>query len=217
VHSIDRLFARVRSCAFCYRFTLFTRILLAAGFLPTGMVKLLGHRFTLLGTETPVGAFFEALYQTGLYWRFLGLAQVVAALLLLFPRVAHLGALLFLPIMTNIFVITVSLHFGGTPVVTGLMLLAITYLCAWDFHRFRPLVTQTPLELPVAQPRLDRWEKVGFFVFAFSLINFFGVTRSFVGPEHALLFVVTGFAAGFATLGRFLWVWWHELRTPVAG
>ncbi len=214
---IDRVFLRIRSCAFFYRLAIFTRILLAAGFLPTGLVKLTGQRFTQIGTDNPIGAFFEALYQTGLYWRFLGLTQVVAALLLLFPRVAHLGALLFLPIMANIFVITVSLHFGGTPIVTGLMMLAIVFLCLWDFHRFRPALTLTPFSAPVPEPRLDRWEKLGFFVFAFSLMNFFGVTRSFITADFALVFVATGFAAGFATLARFLWVWWHELRAPAAG
>jgi len=204
---LDRALLWIRSCAFCYRFTVFTRVLLAAGFIPTGMVKLMGGRFTLLGSDNPIAVFFEALYQTGLYWRFLGLGQVVAGLLLLFPRLAHLGAALFLPIVVNIFVITISLDFGGTPVVTGLMLLAVTWLCAWDFHRFRPMLTEALLERPVPVPRLDRWETVGFVVFAASLMYFFIVTRSLVGSEFAFVFVVTGVAAGLLTLGRFLWAW----------
>ncbi len=207
MEAIDRAFLRVRSCPFCYRFALFTRVLLAAGFIPTGMVKLMGQRFTLLPPDNPVGAFFEAMYQTGLYWHFLGLTQVVAGVLLLVPRVAHLGAALFVGIIVNIFVITVSLPFAGTPIVTGLMLLAVMYLCAWDFHRFRPMFTLAPLPGPVPMPRLDRWEAVGFFVFAFSLMNFFGITRSFVSSRFALTFVATGLVAGVATIGRFLWLW----------
>ncbi len=142
VENVDRLFVWVRSKPFFLRLTLFTRILLAAGFVPTGMVKLLGRRFTLMSVETPIGAFFEAMYQTGLYWQFLGASQVLAGLLLLVPRWAHLGALLFVPIMVNIFVVTVSLGFQGTPVVTGLMLLAVVYLCAWDYHRVRGIFTE---------------------------------------------------------------------------
>jgi hypothetical protein len=144
IESVDRLFVWVRSKPFFLRFVLFTRILLAAGFVPTGMVKLLGRRFTLMPVETPIGAFFEAMYQTGLYWQFLGAAQVAAGLLLLVPRWAHLGALFFMPIMLNIFVVTVSLGFKGTPAVTGLMLLAVTFLCAWDYHRFRGIFTNRP-------------------------------------------------------------------------
>lgn len=44
-----------------HRFTLFTRVLLAAGFIPTGMVKLLGQRFTSISPGHPIGAFFEAM------------------------------------------------------------------------------------------------------------------------------------------------------------
>lgn len=202
----DRLFARIRSSPFFYRFTLFTRVLLVAGFIPTGMVKLMGERFTVLGTDTPVGAFFEAMYQTGLYWRFLGLIQVVAASLLLVPPLAHLGAAVFGAILLNIFVITVSLHFTGTPFITGPMLLAACYLCFWDFHRFRPLLTRRALPHEVAEHRLDRWETVGFVVFALALVNFFGITRSLFRPELSRVSLVVGFLAGVFTLGRFLWL-----------
>lgn len=202
---IDQLFLWIRSKPFFYRFTLFTRILLAAGFIPTGLVKALGERFTLNSPEHPIGAFFEAMYQTGLYWRFLGLTQIVAGLLLLWPRYAHLGAGIFLGIITNIFVITVALDFNGTPIVTGLMLLAVLYLCLWDYHRFRPLLTETPFPHRIAQQRLDRWEFAGFTVFALSLLGFFMVTRSFIGSRANLVFVGLACSAGLFTLGRFLW------------
>lgn len=143
---IDELFVRIRSTGFFLRFTLFTRILLAAGFIPTGMVKLLGERFTTLPDTTPIGAFFESMYQTGLFWNFIGAVQVVAGVLLLIPRHAHLGALLFLPVIASINVINVALGFGLTTVITALMLLAALYLCCWDYDRFRSLFTTRPFE-----------------------------------------------------------------------
>jgi hypothetical protein len=208
IESVDRLFVWVRSKPFFLRFVLFTRILLAAGFVPTGMVKLLGRRFTLMPVETPIGAFFEAMYQTGLYWQFLGAAQVAAGLLLLVPRWAHLGALFFMPIMLNIFVVTVSLGFKGTPAVTGLMLLAVTFLCAWDYHRFRGIFTNRPWPdgRPVPQPRLDWLERIGFWAFAVSLLAVFGVTRSLVSPAWIHSFMIAGLVAGLFTLVRFLTV-----------
>lgn len=196
---------------FCYRFALFTRLLLAAAFVPTGMVKLMGERFTLMGPDTPVGAFFEAMYQTGGFRRFIGAAQVAAALLLFVPRLAHLGAALFLPIAVDIFVLTVALGFRGTPFVTGAMLLAVLYhLVAWDWHRFRGLFTTRPLRAAVSEPRLDRWERVGFVVFGVSLVAVLGTTRDLYSPEVALVGLATGFVAGLATLARFLWVWRHR-------
>lgn len=205
---IDRLFLWVRRSTFLYRLTLFTRILLVAGFVPTGMVKVLGQRFTIISPETPIGAFFEAMYQTGLYWQFIGLSQVIAALLLLFPRFAHLGAAIFLPIMINIFVITVSLDFTGTPVITGMMVLAASYLCFWDFDRFRPLLTRAPLLTEIPTQELDRWEFLGFTVFAMSLISFFSFTRGFFPSAATPFVVIAGVAAGLFTLCRYFWVRW---------
>ncbi len=201
----DRLFHRVRARPFFYRFALLTRILMAAAFIPTGLVKLRGERFTLISPEHPIGAFFEAMYQTGMYWRFLGASQVVAGLLLLWPAGAHLGAACSLAIAVNIVAVTVSLGFGGTPIIAGLMLLAVVYLCVWDYHRFRPMFSEAPLGVPVARPRLDRWEAAGFTVFALAIIGFFCVTRNLVSPRAAPGLVVAGCAAGLFTLARFGW------------
>lgn len=138
--ALDRVHARVGGQTWLRRFTVCTRILLALGFVPSGITKVLGNRFTILGLDNPVGFFFEALYRTGFYWRFLGLCQLAAALLLLIPRTATLGALLYFPLILNIFVITVSLRFQGTPVITGLMLLANIYLLCWDYDKLKQLL-----------------------------------------------------------------------------
>jgi len=79
----------MRSQPLLYRLTLGTRVLLAAGFIPTGMVKLLGERFTTMSPDTALGGFFETLYQSGLYWQFLGATQVVAGVLILLPATAR--------------------------------------------------------------------------------------------------------------------------------
>ena len=136
---LERLHARARSSRVLRAFTVFTRVVLALGFLPSGLTKVLGNRFTVLGVDNPVGFFFEALYRSGFYWNFLGLCQLAAALLLLVPRTATLGALLYFPIILNIFVLTLSMHFTGTPFITGLMLLANLYLLCWDYDRLKCL------------------------------------------------------------------------------
>jgi uncharacterized membrane protein YphA (DoxX/SURF4 family) len=136
----DRVHARVRRERLLRIFTVFTRLLLALAFTPSGITKTLGNRFTILGIDNPVGFFFEAMYRTGFYWRFLGLCQLAAAVLLLIPRTATIGALVYFPLILNIFVITVSLDFRGTPIITGLMLLANIYLLCWDYDKLKHLI-----------------------------------------------------------------------------
>lgn len=135
--SLDQLHERVKKNRLLKIFTVFTRILLALAFLPSGLTKVLGNRFTVLGIDDPIGFFFEALYRTGFYWRFLGICQLAVALLLMIPRTATLGALAYFPLILNIFVITISMGFTGTPLITGLMLLASIYLLCWDYDKLK--------------------------------------------------------------------------------
>src|SRR3982750_3823433 len=121
-------------------FTVFTRILLAVAFTPPSIIKILHRPFTVLPDSNPVGHYFNALYDTGFYYEFIGWSQIVAATLLLIPRTAHIGALMFLPIIANIAVLTCSVGFKGTWLVTILMCLAATYLVAWEYDRLKPIV-----------------------------------------------------------------------------
>ena len=126
---------RIRVRPALQRFTLMNRLLLAMAFLPTGLVKLTGQRFTILPVDNPVGFFFEAMYRTGPWWRFIGLVQVLAAVLLLIPRTATLGAVLFAPVVGSILLITVGVGFGLTAVIVAGMLLANAWLLCWDADR----------------------------------------------------------------------------------
>ena len=139
---MENIIATIRTKKTFILFTWMTRILLAIGFLPSGLKKALGQRFTLLGTDNPVGFFFEALYQSGVYWNFIGAAQLLAALLLVIPRTTTLGAIIYFPIILNIFIITVSMHFQETPFITGMMLLGSIYLLVWDFAKLKPVFSK---------------------------------------------------------------------------
>jgi len=201
-----KLLPWIRATPFFLRFTWFTRILLAAAFLPTGLVKLRGERFTTMSVESPIGAFFEAMYQTGLYWRFLGAVQLAAGILLLLPPLAHVGTALFLGVITNIFVITIALGFGGTPWITGPMMLAILYLAVWHYDRFGAFLFARPLpeSLRPAELRLDPLERAGFLVFGASLVGFFTIARGFGPGQWGRELLIGGVLAGLFTLGRFL-------------
>jgi len=105
-------------------------------------------------------------------------------------------------VIVNICVITIAIGFGLTAVVTAFMLLGTAYLCMWDFHRFRSLLTTRPPVDGVRHHRLDMFECAGFTVFAISLVFFFGQTR-FASEVSMFLPVGVGLAAGLLTVGRF--------------
>jgi len=118
----------------------------------------------------------------------------VASLLLLIPALAHLGAMMFFPILVNIFVITVTMDFKGTPVVTGLMLLANLVLLAWDYHRWRALLTTNPPSIATPEPLpLSTLERIGFIAGAACGITFFLGTRSLV-PKFLMMPALAGAA-----------------------
>ncbi len=137
---IENFLNEIRSKILFVLFTWGTRILLALAFIPSGLKKVLGERFTILDIETPVGFFFEALYRTGWYYNFLGFMQLLVAVLILIPRTTTLGVLLYLPIIINIFIIVVAMHFTGTPYIVGLMLIANLYLLFWDYNKIKKIV-----------------------------------------------------------------------------
>ena len=102
---------------------------------------------------------------------------------MLIPRAATLGAVLFAPVIASIFVITLSYDFNGTPLVTGMMLLATVYLLCWDWHRVRPLLSEAPREpLPLAAHRLTAAERGIYTVgVAAAFVSFFAM-RSLLPP-----------------------------------
>jgi hypothetical protein len=138
--ALDNLHTKVTDNKFMQIFTAFLRILLFIGFTPPSIKKILHQPFTSLPDSNPVGHYFNALLETGFYYEFLGWGQLIAAVLLLFPRTAHLGALMFLPIILNIAVLTNAVGFKGTWIVTTLMTLAAAYLVAWDYDRLQPIL-----------------------------------------------------------------------------
>jgi hypothetical protein len=121
-------------------FTIYLRYLIGAGFVIAafGMGKFSGQELLIsapgqsIEKLEPLQQFFKVMATSGLYWNFIGITQVIAGGLLMTQRFAKLGAVIFFPLILNIFVITISYNFKGTPVVTGLMLLATIFLLMWD-------------------------------------------------------------------------------------
>lgn len=142
-HILDGIHASITRRWYLQMFTAFTRCLLAVGFIPPSIPKILHKPFTVLPDSNPVGHYFNALYQTGFYYEFIGWSQIIAAVLLLLPRTAHIGPLMFLPIIVNIAVLTCSVGFKGTWLLTIFMSLAAVWLTAWEYDRLKPILFYT--------------------------------------------------------------------------
>jgi uncharacterized membrane protein YphA (DoxX/SURF4 family) len=118
-------------------FAIFNRIVLAMGFLPSGFVKVNGERFTSLSVCHPMGHYLEALHRTGFYYTSIGIMQMTAAIFLLIPRTATLGAVLYFPIILNIWILSWAVRFEGSFLTSPLMVLANLYLLCWDYHKLK--------------------------------------------------------------------------------
>jgi uncharacterized membrane protein YphA (DoxX/SURF4 family) len=144
---LDQLHVQAKHNRWMRIFTVCCRIGLAIGFLPSGMVKIMGERFTSLANNHPMGHYLEALHHTGYYYNFIGILQVTAALLLLIPRTALLGALLYFPIILNICILSFAVRFDGSLLTSPLMVLANFYLLCWDYDRLKFIL---PFPRPVS-------------------------------------------------------------------
>lgn len=183
-HVLDTYHARVRRRRFLQHFTAFTRILLAVGFFMPGMVKVLGIPFTALGPGTPVGSFFSAFQGAEVWYRFVGAGQVTASVLLLFPRTATLGAVLYFPIIVNITVVTWAIDFAGTKYITVLMSLASLYLLSWDYDRLKGIL---PRETARRVRPVRRLAAMYIFVFATAgVAGFMSLATLRIGTIHEL-------------------------------
>jgi hypothetical protein len=125
-----------------------------------------GERFTGLPSNHPLGHYFDALYVTGYYYTFIGVGQLISAVLLLIPRTALLGAMFYFPIILNICILTYSVRFEGTRIAT-LMLMANLFLLAWDYPRLKSILPFSRHE----DPHVVETEKfpVLFFAFVFAM------------------------------------------------
>ena len=182
------LYIRIRSNPYINLFVILTRLLVGFAFIPPGLTKLLNERFTLISTDNPIGYYFEAMYQTGFYWQFIGFTQLLGALLLMTQRFATLGSLIFFSVLTNIWLITVSMEFTGTWIITSLMVLANILLIIWDADKIKPLFLKDNQEYVVSKNQYPtagkQWIIAGCILFSTNLIAAL-ITR--YAPGHFIL------------------------------
>ncbi|TAE45939.1 MAG: hypothetical protein EAZ89_20980 [Bacteroidetes bacterium] len=128
-----------------------TAIFLGLIFFSSGMGKLYAdHAFP--GIIGPV--WLEELlskHGLGLFGRFIAWSQVLIGFLLLTLRFRTAGAVMLVPMVANIFVVTLALEMPGTPYVLVFLMLLNLCLLWFDRHLLLPLIGGPVLPLPVAR------------------------------------------------------------------
>jgi uncharacterized membrane protein YphA (DoxX/SURF4 family) len=129
VNWFEELYYEAKSDKWFNSFAVFCRVATAASFLPAGFVKITGERFAAgLPSNNPLGHYFDALLLTGYYYTFIGIAQIIIAVLLLIPRTSFPGALMYFPVIVNICVLTYATRFNGTRLTTMLVIAGLYLL-----------------------------------------------------------------------------------------
>ena len=181
-------------------FIIYTRYLIGGAFVFASLIKIKGNRFTSESGElNPINSawhFFETMYQSGLYWKFIGIGQLIAGFLLMTQRYSKLGALMNLPIILNIFVITLSYYFAYTPVITGLMLMANLLLIIWEWDEIKILFNLVPnVDNSVRLEKDYFWQIIGLSLFIFTFTY-----RLLVNKYNIGFWIISCFLIGFVGL-----------------
>jgi len=135
---LDKIHAEIRQNRWYWLFQVFCRFSLALGFITAGITKVVGERFASgLSELHPMGRYLTALHETGYYYTFIGIAQIIAGILLIIPRTVLLGAMIYFPIILNICILSFAVRFEGSFVTAPLMVMANLYLLFWHYDRFK--------------------------------------------------------------------------------
>jgi hypothetical protein len=154
---------------------IYTRYAIGGAFVFASLIKIKGMRFTSesgkLHSIDSAWHFFETMYQSGLYWKFIGFGQLLAGFLLMTQKYSKLGAIINFPIILNIFVITLSYYFAFTPVITVSILIANILLIVWDWNELKILFNMTPVIDKTFRLEKDIiWQCIGLILFLFTFI-----------------------------------------------
>jgi uncharacterized membrane protein YphA (DoxX/SURF4 family) len=113
------------------------RLFLGLTFFTAGMSKLMPFP-GWIGPQNLVAVLDK--YGLGPYGVFIAVRQAAIGLLLATQRFATVGAIMLVPMLANILVVTIALQWRGTPAVLGVMLAMNAWLLWYDRRKLLGLV-----------------------------------------------------------------------------
>lgn len=182
---LDQLHSEAKGNKWLHYFAIFIRLVLSFGFITSGIVKIAGERFaSALSVNHPMGQYLEALHHTGFYYTFIGVIQVIAAILLLLPRTVVLGALLYFPVILNICILSYAVRFEGSILTSPLMVLGSLFLICWNYDKIKCIL---PFDHNTVKHAIGMQKKMNN---KFPVKFFFSVVATFMA---IILFIRFGF------------------------
>lgn len=185
---LEEYYIKIKRNRWHWIFSILCRILLAYAFIVAGMVKILGERFASgLSEIHPMGAYLEALHHTGYYYTFIGFAQVAAGVFLLIPGTVLLGALIYLPIILNIWILSFAVRFEGSFLTSPLMVLANLYILAWHYDKLKYILPFSRYSREASLPKPKKYEFKFPYLFFTGLVSIIGIIVWFASFGHPVM------------------------------
>ena len=172
----ERLLHQAREKRWANLLVVTLRIGLAFAFVPAGLKKVIDQPFTDPQNTGLFHDFLHAFYATGAFYSFVGVMQLLAAVLLLSQRFALVGALILLPIVSTILVFCWSTEVYPTATVVTFMFAGTAGLVLWDLQKWRTVFFQDQrggeirMEPSSASVDLNLWTGCGVLVTSLYLL-----------------------------------------------
>ncbi|MEM6630638.1 MAG: hypothetical protein AAF694_13245 [Bacteroidota bacterium] len=100
-----------------------------------GIFHLWQNEWTWLADSPPLNYFLEALSQLGFYGEFMGLFLVVVGLFLVSQRLSTLGALLLIPILSNVLIHAFSGQIKEVVLLSTFIFFNLVCMILWDYKK----------------------------------------------------------------------------------
>jgi uncharacterized membrane protein YphA (DoxX/SURF4 family) len=169
------------------------RVFLGILFLTAGIGKLVPGFPGLMGP--PWLEAVLAKYDLALFARFIAYSQILIGWLLLSRKFATIGAVMLLPMLLNILMVTISQNWKGTPYVVCVFLMLNIWFLAADYLNLIVLLTEDTSDLkPLPIIRKDPVSAK--LIMAALILFFIGASLGKTNIPVALVFIGTGFFTG---------------------
>lgn len=145
---MEKIISKLKQNIILQIFTILLRYSFGASFVFSSIFKIEVIRFTPeSGKNEPINSlahFLETMYQSSVYWNFIGWGQLTVGFLLMSQIFSTIGAVAFFPVIINIFVITISFDSTNVLIITFLMVFGTIYLLLWDWNKVKFITLPNP-------------------------------------------------------------------------
>jgi uncharacterized membrane protein YphA (DoxX/SURF4 family) len=169
---MEKLISKLKQNRLLQIFTISLRYLVGSAFVYAGISKI-DEKVVMPKSEANAWIntayhFFKTMFESGLYWHFIGWSQVTVGFLLMSQVFSTAGAVAFFPIMLSIFILSLSFESITVPIFTFFLLLGNIYLLLWDWHKLKFIVLPMPQTYADNNTEFSRrkiWTYLGLFYF----------------------------------------------------